>query len=72
MDMSPEEFAEAYMTARVSVEDSRGAAVNQTANLHGRQIPSAFDWGSRGVVTPVKDQVGFEWSVRDALLRYSM
>jgi len=49
-DLSPEEFKEIYLTAKIPKRDS----VEILKPL--APAPKAFDWRSKNVVTPVKDQ----------------
>jgi C1A family cysteine protease len=57
MDMTPEEFkSEVLMTKFSPLEFPNQHNVMNTSKFRGVGVPTSYDWGSKGVLTPVKNQ----------------
>jgi len=55
MDMTPEEFKNAYLMRR-NVDTSAIKATKPAPKIKELPLPSSFDWRNKGVVTPVYNQ----------------
>eukprot|EP00762_Andalucia_godoyi_P006159 ANDGO_01626.mRNA.1 Cysteine proteinase 1 len=56
-DLSPEEFRATYLPRKYTAAEISGAAHSTyTPKTSVKDLPDAFDWRTKGLVTPVKDQ----------------